>query len=244
MTDISILAVGDSGTGKTEFIRTLPKPFVFDFDKGLATIADTELYKNKHYITVKDVHPKGKPLKNLGLYAYGEAWPAFITKLNEIGDQMDKGICPYESLVFDSLTTMADICMNNVLKNDNKIGQAPQIQHWGAQINALQQVLDLLTSWPGVKYLTAHVQRNENQITETQEMLPLVTGKLAGKVSIYFDEVYFTDIKVTGTGDNRRKNYMFITESDMVRRQCKSRNRVPTGITQDWNEIKKHLHVV
>src|SRR5688572_16160336 len=142
----SILLMGDGGTHKTWFLSHIPNVYVFDFDGGMAVVKGLDV----QYDTFKDA-PKGaganlKALKTTkGFYEHGKAWPAFIKKLNEIGEKIDNG--EKIPLGLDSLTTMANCCMAYVLEQAGHIG-APQIQHWGAQIQLLESVMDQLTAWP------------------------------------------------------------------------------------------------
>jgi hypothetical protein len=230
----SILLVGDGGTGKTTFIGTCPKPYIFDFDNGVASLRGNS---EVEYDMFKDA-PRGSKVFNPdnGIYQFGKAWPAFISRLNEIGGQMDKGTCPYETLALDSVTTLSDICMNYVLNSDGHTGN-PQIQHWGSQIQLLQTVMDQLTSWDIIRIVTAHIQRNTNDVTQVIEQLPLVTGKLAGKISIYFDEVYYTAVKVGAKG----REYVLTTQSTGMIKSARSRAKVPDGTKSDWQEIKKYV---
>lgn len=231
----SILLVGDSGTKKTRFIGTCPKPFVFDFDKGMASLRDNP---DVEYATFKDAPHQSKVVNpEKGIYKYGDAWPAFIKKLNEIGELMEKGTNPYETLGFDSVTTLSNICMNYVLRSDGKSGQAPQIQHWGQQMALLETVMDQLTSWDILKVVTAHIQRNTNDVTQVVEMLPLVTGKLAGKIGIYFDEVYFTEVKKSQQG----RVFSLTTEGTSLQKQAKTRYGVKDGSETSWDAIKQHF---
>lgn len=232
----SILLIGDSGTHKTWFAGSCPKPYIFDFDSGMATLRGVE---GVEYDTFKDA-PSGSKAFNpdRGIYKYGGAWPAFIKQLNEIGQQMDDGTCPYETLALDSLTTLSNIAMNYVMASDNHTGN-PQIQHWGSQMQLLERVMDQFSSWPIVKVVTAHIQRNTNDITQVIEMLPLVTGKLAGKVALYFDEVYFTNPPKSDNKGN--KLFTLTTESSAMMKQAKSRYGVPTGTKSEWAAVKPFI---
>lgn len=230
----SILLVGDSGTGKTSFIGTCPDPYIFDFDKGVASLRGS---KNVEYDMFKDA-PRGSKVYNPenGIYPFGKAWPAFINRLNEIGMMMDKRECPYKTLALDSITTLSDICMNYVLSSDGHTGN-PQIQHWGSQIQLLQSVMDQLTSWEIIRIVTAHIQRNTNDVTQVVEQLPLVTGKLAGKLAIYFDEVYFMNVVVGKDG----RQYRLTTQSGGMIKSARSRFKVPDGTEASWDAIKKYV---
>ena len=225
-----ILLVGDGGTHKTWFLTQIPNIFVFDFDKGMAIARGT----NVEYQTFKDAPQKAKAMESQGIWSWGTAWPKFINKLNEIGERIDKG--ERIPIGIDSLTTMSAICMNYVQKGDGrKQEDARRIQDWGAQIQLMEMVMDQLTAWPVPLVVTAHIQRNTNDITETIEMLPLLTGKLAGKVGIYFDEVYYTQVK--GKGD--KKEFVLQTESYGLVKQAKTRYGVPDGTPTEWEVVKK-----
>lgn len=232
----SILLIGDSGTHKTWFAGSCPKPYIFDFDGGMAILRGNDVAE---YDTFKDA-PHGSKTINpeKGIYSYGKAWPAFIKRLNEIGGQMDEGTCPYETLVLDSLTTLSNIAMNYVMASDNHTGN-PQIQHWGSQMQLMEKVLDQFSSWPIIKVVTAHIQRNTNDITQVIEMLPLLTGKLAGKAALYFDDVYFTN--PPKTDKSGKKIFTLTTESSAMMKQAKSRYGVPTGTETEWAAIKPFI---
>lgn len=227
----SVLLIGDSGTHKTWFVGTCPSPYIFDFDKGLATLRGVP---GIEFDTFKDA-PSGSKTVNpeQGIYSYGKAWPAFIKRLNEIGKEMDDGVCKYQTLGLDSLTTLSNIAMNYVLASDGHTGN-PQIQHWGSQMQLLEKVMDQFTSWPINKVVTAHIQRNTNDVTQVIEMLPLVTGKLAGKVALYFDEVYFATM-------GKDSSFVLTTKSTAMMKQAKSRYGVPNGTPTEWAAIKPFI---
>lgn len=233
----SILLVGDGGSHKTFFTGTCPKPYIFDFDAGTAILrhnqeAEFDLFKD---------FPKGSKMINpeKGYYERGKAWPAFLKKINEIGEKMEKGTSPYSTISLDSLTTLSDICMNYVLVSDGHQG-SPQIQHWGSQIQLLQAVMDQFSSWEVIKVVTAHIQRNTNEVNQQIEMLPLVTGKLAGKVGIYFDEVYYCGAKADDRAEFKRK-WSVTTAPTGMYKAAKSRYGVPDGTELTWQAISPYI---
>ena len=233
----SILIIGDSGTHKTWFAGSCPKPYIFDFDAGVSILRDVP---GVEYDTFKDAPQKSKAVSpEHGIYKWGSAWPAFINRLNEIGETIDKGTCPYLTLSLDSVTTMADICMNYVLFSDSPTYTGGiQVQHWGSQIQLLSKVFDQLSSWPLIKVVTAHIQRNTNDLTQVTEMLPLITGKLAGKMPIYFDEVYYTTV---GKGEDGKRIFKLTTEGTSMMKQAKSRFGVPDGTEAKWSAVAPFL---
>lgn len=231
----SFLIVGDGGTGKTRFLATCPRAFVIDTDNGMASVAGQDV----EYRTFKDA-PYGSKATNpdLGIYPWGTAWDQFVKEINRIGELMDKGEFPYDTLGVDSITTLSNISMNYVLKSAGKIGNAaPEIQHWGQQLRLLETVMDQLTSWPIRLVVTAHIKRDDNLVMGTKEYLPLVAGQLSGKIGIYFDEVYFTDVKGLG----RDRKVVFVTESQAMYKQAKTRHNVPSGVEANWSAVEKAM---
>ena len=234
----SVLLVGDSGTHKTYLAGSFPKPMIFDFDRGLHILRGKGDWS---FGTFKDAPYESKLVNpNKGIYPWGTAWLAFIKSLNVVGGEAEAGKTPFSSIVFDSLTTMSSICMNYVLKENNRTPKdGPRIQDWGAQIGLMETVMDQVTAWPFFyKIATAHVQRDTNMLTQQVEKLPLVTGKLAGKISIYFDEVYFTDSRKNAKGE---QEFFLRTTTDPSHRQAKSRFGVPDNTAATWEALKKYL---
>lgn len=228
----SILVFGDGGTHKTHLLCGVPDIYNFDFDAGMAIARGRDV----EYDTFKDAPQGWENYPDRGVYPWGTAWQKFIKKLNEIGKRIDEG--ERIPIGIDSLTTLSSICMNYVQKQDaRRQSDVRRIQDWGAQIQLLEMVMDQLTSWPVPLIVTAHAQRNTNEVTQTTEILPLLTGKLAGKVGIYFDEVYYSTVK--GKGDE--KKFTLQTESSGLVKQVKTRYGVTDGTEASWKEVAKQI---
>jgi hypothetical protein len=242
----SILLIGDGGTEKTRFAAQTPKPHILDFDAGLASTRDLPEFD---YQTFKDV-PFGQKSHNKakGLYPWGEAWPAWINHLNEAlwptiesGERKLPNGYKFDTLVVDSLTTLTAQCMNYVLRAAGKKPTDPiTLPEWGTQLRLMETVMDQLTAWPIRLIVTAHIKRDTNETMATVEYLPMITGQLAGRIGIYFDEVYYTD--VTGKGDTRALR--LITESTGLHKQAKSRHNVPNHSPVNWKSLEKYFKAV
>lgn len=238
LSESSFFLIGDSGSGKTQLAGGFPKPFFFDFDKGMATLAGRD---GIEYETFRDAPAKnGKAMPERGIYEYGKGWDQFIKKMNEIGEQIDKGTCPYETLVFDSVTLMSQLVMNKIIKEDPKTtnGDNPQIQHYGVESTKLKEAFDQITSWPLIKVMCAHIQRNTNELQNTVEMLPLLTGKFAARSAIYFDEVYFVEVERKVEAGKQVHKHVLRTHSTAIMRQARSRYGVPDGTEASWTAIR------
>jgi hypothetical protein len=238
----SILLVGDGGTRKTRFLAGCPKPFIFDFDAGMASTRGMDV----EYETFKDA-PWGSKATNheAGIYAWGESWPRFVDFLNknvwpglEDGSRIvkttDKREVKIETLGADSLTTLATQCMNYVLKASGKAGNTnPEIQHWGSQLRLLETIMEQLAAWPSRLVVTAHIKRDDNLVMGTKEFLPLVAGQLSGKIGVYFDECYYT----SSSGAGKDAKVLLKTEGEGLYKQAKSRHNVPNNIEASWAKI-------
>lgn len=232
----SFLIIGDGGTEKTRFAVQAPKPLVYDHDGGLISTRDLPDYE---FETFKDAPHGSKSIsKERGIYAWGTAWPAFIDHLNKQWDAIEKGEWPYETLVIDSLTTLTAICMNYVLKGTGKGPKdAITLPEWGSQLRLMESLMEQLAAWPVRLIVTAHIKRDTNETMATIEYLPMITGQLAGRIGIYFDEVYYTNPK--GKGSDRKVT--FITEATGLYKQAKSRHNVPNESLNNWNAIQKYF---
>lgn len=228
----NILLIGDSGTHKTFFLGGVPNLYVFDFDKGLATIRG----KDVEYDTFKDKQ-RGQVVESFeqaqGIYPFGGAWPAFILKLQQIGSEIAKGKGP-KAIALDSLTFLSEIAMNRVLLDTNMA--APHQGSYGAQQQYIKVVLGTLTAWPIRLICTAHIQRDKNDLTTIVEKLPFLTGKLAGMISAYFDEVYFCESMAEIGKDPK---FVVRTRATQEMRQAKSRWGVPDGTETSFAAVSE-----
>lgn len=234
----SLLIIGDAGTKKTTICGDFPKPYFFDFDKGMAVLRGR---KGIVYDSFRDAPYGSKTvIPSAGVYEYGTAWPKFLAKLNEIGELIDKGECPYETLVIDSLTTFGNAALAHVMAGARKSGRykaGDSIDQglWGAQMGLMEMVVDQLTSWPVIKIMTAHIQRDKNTFaTEGIEMLPYTTGKFAGKIPIYFDEVWYTTVDAQGV-------VKLQCAPSGIMKSARSRFNVPTNTKLEWAAVQKYL---
>ena len=236
--DTSILIIGDGGTEKTRFTASCPGIEIQDFDKGMDSTTDILPVSGASYRTFKDA-PFGSKAVNesKGIYPWGTAWPAFVKHMdNNLWPRIEAG--ETVPVAFDSLTTLANICMNFVLKSAGKTGRdTPEVQHWGYQLRLLETLMDQVTAWPTTLIVTAHIKRDDNLVQGTTEYLPMVAGQFSGRIGIYFNEVYYT--KVVGTGKDRRVTLQ--TQSEGLYKQAKSRRNVPTGTLAKWAEVEKFL---
>jgi hypothetical protein len=229
--DSSFLLIGDAGTGKTRFLSTCPKPFIYDFDKGAGSIAGTGV----PYKTFKDAMPGQQPNLKAGIFKYGDAYPRFLDHINNLGLYVEKGTLPFSMIALDSLTTLSMAMKAHIQAMKGTPGGQMSQPDYGSQKGLMEAVLGQLVTWPVIAIATAHAQRNTNDLTGAIEKLPLLDGKLAGGISIFFDEIYFTEV----IGKDADRKYVFKTMSDAAMKQAHTAIGVPDNTEQDWIHIQR-----
>jgi len=200
-----ILLIGDSGTGKTRFIGTMPKPAIYDFDNGLGTLShipgvlSTQLDTSaKSWLTLKEELKK---------------WATGLT-------------LPYdaETVAVDSLTMAADAAMAYVLQKNNR--NQPTIADWGDAIREVKDVLALLMvmSKRVNVVVTAHAQLVKDEVNGDIQWLPLIYGKdLPHRLGIFFDDVFMTTVVSTLKDAKKTNEYKLQVKPDSRMRILKTR---------------------
>jgi hypothetical protein len=210
---LRVLAYSDSGTGGTWIIRTLPKPvFVIDTDMGAITNRGID------GIDVVEIAPD-----RLVKGTYAKSWDAVKGAM----DWFEKNKEKYRSLVWDSLTTIADAALANLMwMNRHQITGSKDDQ--GASLPDLnmekQLVVDQLMraiSMGRHFYCRCHQEVVKTELG-VQMVMPAARGQLQGKIGKWFDEVYYLYLKSDPKDGNKIKGYMKV-KSDSPLYMCKSR---------------------
>ncbi len=193
---------GPAGSGKTYSIQTFPKPYVFDADGGILTIAGADV----DYDIYDDPNPDKK----------AEAWRDIIKKTYAFIKE-----CPYETIVYDSITTISELMMNEVQRVNGTLGQQPNIREWGILIDMFIDFLRVLKNIPANVVCLGHDQLIQDETTSEIFVVPLVPGKkLPRRMLAYFDEVYYTEVSL----DRKTKQTLYQIQTQSSKRvQAKSR---------------------
>lgn len=185
-----MLCYGKSGTGKTTFASTFPKPYIFDFDNGMLS-------------------QRGKDIE----YDTYTSWKACELKLQELEKS-----CPYETLIIDSVSTMQEYMMQEILSVNKRV--IPTLHEWGRLVDWLQDLFMRITKMSHNIVVTAHEQVLQDEVSSEILVLPLIVGKkMPGQIPLWFDEVYRAQV---ARGQQGKPLYQMITTAD-VRYTAKSR---------------------
>lgn len=119
--------------------------------------------------------------------------------------------CPYSAVVFDGLTSLGDQLINYMLSirgsergaekgKERGVISMPGIEDYGGEARGMTMMLDIARILPCHFILTAHwlITTYEDAMTKKQTVIrQLCTAgkKIATKVPIYFDEMYYFDVE-------------------------------------------------
>ena len=218
---IKMLLIGASGTGKTGALASLAKAGynlrIIDFDNGLESLAqvlkgDAEALARVEYSThteiLKDVNgkliPKGTPKAFSSALKMMTHWKSGDTDLGNPSSWTNKDI-----LVIDSLTFMGKAAMWHTLSIAGALLGRKEIQHWGAAMDLVENVLSLLCSEATHCHVIVLTHITYQGINEDNLFgYPSALGnKLPPKVGTYFNHMLQVDrvgskrsIRTTPTG--------------------------------------------
>jgi len=214
ITGLNILLYGDSGTGKTWFCGTAPKPIVLDFDGGIITLRDKDI----PYVPREEM----------------STWKKAMKVIDEAMEAKE-----FETIVIDSFTVLSMLCMEFILKQNGV--DTPRLSDYGQQIRLLQGLIDTLTSGYPEKNLivVCHAEPVQDEFGRI-DIRPLVVGKFSSRISLFFDEVYYSTVVKKGMGSKAKEEFILKTKkgSNFV---AKSRLNLPPELPNDWSAIKEAL---
>ena len=183
-----ILLWGRSGAGKTWSLRTLPEwcfPLcLVDMDRGSMGIREA-LAGESYAYQPSQFNPEEGTNEPVA-YTQGRRWIL----------DMQKAVSP-KTWVLDSMTTFHDevieFCRN---KSGRKPYDPTAPLDYGIALNLTKKLVRYLIATGGNVIVMAHVKSHENSVTNVEEAVPALTGKLAEYMPRLFDEIYHAEAKV------------------------------------------------
>lgn len=210
-----IILIGDSGSGKTGALASLARAGyrlgILDFDNGLDILAnilkakDPKALANVNYLSCYDdkhstkdgkVAIKGKPVAFANAIKALDDWP-------DLGSPAEWG--PDSFLVIDSLTMMANACMDYVQYANNHYGQRPTLPEYGTYGDLMLETLSMIAaeSFKTNVIVIAHLKQVGN-VEEEMFIYPNALGQMVStNIGQYFNNIIYA--KSSGTGNNQRR---------------------------------------
>lgn len=198
-----ILALGDTGSGKTTQLLTLPgKKFAYLFDPNAVLslrgydIDYEEFLPDRLNLAIHSLSAKAggdKPsVTGSQLYADWE---------NDFNKRLMEGFFDgYDVIAVDSATTLLDLIMDRVLSINGRFGQWPQQDDYGPQMVAFINICRSLTGLGKLIYMTGHLDIKQDDLTKRIFRKPMMTGRLATKIPLLFSDVFVTEASNDGKG--------------------------------------------
>ena len=209
------IVYGDFGSGKTTAACTGRAPVLLhSFDPGGTTSVRDKIASGIVYADTRFEVESCDDVSKIQAY---NLWRDAFKKLlvNKVFD----GLGTY---VLDSLTTMSEAILNQILKAAGRPNSIPQIQDYQHLGNALRDMMKVLASLPCDVVVVGHMEAEKDEITGRINSSLMVTGKMKNKLPLLFDEVYVALPKDTNAG----VQYQLLTQNDGV---YKARTRIGAG---------------
>lgn len=210
------LIFGGVGTGKTALALTLGKRAeVIDLDDGLKTgvTLQDKFTTDRRAVTVSRFIEK-EPHKRATVFQQAKL------RIYEIAGLLNNNKYPHDALIIDSLSSLADSAVRQIMGNSGDVNATPQIQHWGLAFNEIRNVFAVIRAMPIPVVVIAHDQEGKE---EGKIELAISGKKLPSQITRYFDEVLYMRVKQLGGG---KVGYMLQTMND-ARVECRSRAGLP-----------------
>lgn len=195
-TFIKLLAMGDSGAGKTCGLASWPKPMrIFDCDGKASSLA--------LFMKSRDLSTEGIEVDNCAPRSGFNPGAYINDEAGKIKQEWAKtGVFPYATIAIDSMTTLSDAMMQFLIKENPGIKrqtlkhvQLPCQQDWGVFKTFLKQFLQAVLNFPCNVYVPAHIKSDKDEVTGAIFNGPMLSGTLAKELPIYFPEVYRIFVK-------------------------------------------------
>jgi len=219
-----LLLIGSEGVGKTNFIKTMPKPiYCFSFDKGYATLAgepgikvglcmDEDRYKPKAFVEFKakfEALRKGEKYK----------WP----------DGKEEA---YQTIAFDNISFLSTSLFDYLQAVNNNIDKPGGYAVYGLVKSKLQDIINQAVLISNYVVCTALITATKDDITGEIFFTPNMVGSMKDEIGAWFDGVFFLTVDKAPTG---KKQYKLITVGE---RRQKAKIRLPSKIADAISAVE------
>jgi hypothetical protein len=191
---VRALLFGDTGTGKTRLSGSFPSPFFLDSDRGGKTL--------------ESLHVPFLPIQREGKIF--EEVMEILRTLQAGKDPFDKLVV--ETLVFDSVTSLADMLMIEAMRTSGKTAldptkSKPEWDHYAIVQARLKAILKFAQDLDVNVVATCGTKLEKDDIRGTFVGKPNIIGGYRDLISYDFDDVVF----MTCEGTQAARKYLAYT---------------------------------
>ena len=240
---LGILAMGISGSGKTNLSSTAPMPLVLDYDHGLVTYTTNKMVKGRDYFPVtfdkfkfvekkvgKDIKKVLKPNPNIDKTLQILAEAADKSGAFAPGGPLEK----VETIVIDGYTSMSDYFLYEIMTSRlglNYDNDKPGFEGYGQLQRALSNVGELLIACKKHYNIICTVlvkweKRPGSRSDDDMIASPQIDGSFRNLVGKILDEFYYLEAKPVANGTT----YLAHTQPLNTVPGLKSRSKLPKKV--------------
>lgn len=219
---LNILVYGPSGNGKTRFggtVAMVAKPLIASAESGLLSLRKLreELKVDFDYVDIKD-----------------------FAELEEVYRYFKSPECRHDALVLDSLTEIQQVCMDSILKSENR--EKAQMQDWGTLNIRMTKMIRSFRDL-GIHFVvTALSAREKDEETQSFVSQPLLQGKLQDTVAGYFDEVFYLHSAKVKDAQGKEEVRRWLQTQGTNKIQAKDRSgRLPAECPASFGYVYKTI---
>lgn len=214
-TGVKMLVYGESGMGKTMLTATLPRPLLISAESGLLSLTPNNISR---------VFGENRPdicydIPTITVENIQDVEQAYIWATNPANNPVgEDGLPRFQSLALDSLTEIAEKCLNNAKRTVKDPRQA-----YGDLIEKMQTLVRAFRDIPGLNvYMAAKMSRNKDELTGITSYGPSMPGaKLGPELPYFFDEVFKISV---GKDQNTQADFRYLLTRPDLSNVCKDRS--------------------
>ena len=218
----NILVVGETGSGKTSLIRTLPgKVFAYLFDPNAKrSIAGADIEYEEFLpdsleldVTIKGFNKGSKsdrsPSRKEPMVYLN--WVEDLTKKAEGGFFKE-----YDWVCFDSLTFLQKACFDRQMYLNNRYGGVEELADYRIVGSKISDVFRAVTSEPINVYCTGHIQEWQDELTKRITTEIRLSGQAKTTIPLMFTQILLGKSE----SDDKHKKYVIQTRPEKRGLQC------------------------
>lgn len=214
-----ILVIGHEGVGKTNFIKTMPRPiYIFSFDKGYQTLAG----EDKITIGVCMDSDRHKPTAYADFTLKFEALVKGEKYKNPDGSEE-----PYKTIAIDSISFLSTFLFDHLQRLNNNIDKPGGYAVYGAVKSKLQDILNRAVMATEYVVFTALLDTDKDEDTGQLFFVPTVVGSIKTEIGAWFDAVFYMTVDKNPT--TGAKVYSMLTVGDS---RQKAKLRLPSNLAK------------
>jgi hypothetical protein len=234
-----ILLLGDTGSGKTTQLLTLPgRKFAYLFDPNAILslqghdIEYEEFLPDKLNLSVKSLSKDkgGDKTTNYVNDMYVQWEKDFKEKLT--GGFFDN----FDVIAMDSATTFLDLIMDRMLTINGRAGAWPQQDDFGPQMQTFTNVCRQLMALNKIILMTGHLEAKKDELVGRIFRQPMMTGRLRTKIPLLFSDIFVCEVENDGRGSIKHK-IQTVPDRMTTSVRCSIKGLQPfEDVTIDWKK--------